>query len=288
VAIATIRNSLIYSAILLSILSAITGAGLRDPFPPGFSMGTMGAVIDDRGATGREPWTSASFYGDSAGFGAALSGVSYYGSAGSVTGADGIGQVFGGGWLSIRKLIGKASIAYFSALDAYYEQTGFISAGTSALPYARLSIEARGYRFGARLPGNPSHTIGEIGVSAWVPWSWAAVSFQLDHLVLATARADGADPPLTLRCGIHTVNNRFGGQGALITISTNEPKPVCFTIGEEYRVTPAVAFHAALANNPLFISIGATFIVSRAGFDVSLVNHQQLGWSQGFSAEYRK
>ncbi|MBN2188851.1 MAG: hypothetical protein JW699_05310, partial [Chitinispirillaceae bacterium] len=78
----------------------------------------------------------------------------------------------------------------------------------------------------------------------------------------------------------------FGGQGALVTVTPGEPRPVCFTIGEEYRITPSVAFHAALANNPLFISFGMAYSFGRAGVAVSLVNHPQLGWSQGVGAEY--
>jgi hypothetical protein len=272
--------------IFLLSLAARAVAGLHDPFPAGFSMGTLGAVIDDRGASGREPWTGAAFCADSAGFGCALGGTSYYTSSTGGMGQDGITQASGGGWYARRHLVVKASIAHLSSFGAYYEQTGFISIGSDYLRFVRVSLEAAGYRLGVRLPGLPVRTIAETGVSAWLPWSWAALSFRAEHLVLETAESDATDPPMTLRCGIHTARNRFGGQGALVTITPGESKPVCFTIGEEYRITPRVAFHAALSNNPLFISFGMAYSFGRSGVAISLVNHPQLGWSQGFGAEY--
>ena len=269
--------------ILLSVNSI---AGLRDPFPPGFSMGTLGSIIDEKGASGREPWTSAAFCADSAGFGFALSGTSYYGSVSGSAGKDGISQAMGGGWYIRKHLVCKASIAHLNAFGAYFEQSGFISIGSDFFPLARLSLEATGFRFGVHIPDSPVRTIGEGGVSLWVPWSWAAISLRLQHLVLETAQSDGTDPTFTIRCGIHTMQNSFGGQGALVTVLPGEPKPVCFTIGEEYFITPAIAFNAAFSNNPLLISFGMAFSLGRSGAAVALVNHPVLGWSQGFGAEY--
>lgn len=268
------------------ILSANTAAGIRDPFPVGFSMGTLGAIVDEKGASGREPWTSASFCGDYSGFGFALSGVSYFGSVSGSMGTDGISQAVGGGWYGHKHFVCKASIASLSALGVYFEQTGFVSIGSDYLSFTRVSLEATGYRLGVYISDAPVRTIGEFGVSAWVPWSWAALSFRIEHLVLETAKSDGTDPQLTLRCGIHTVQNRFGDQGVLVTVMPSEPKPVCFTIGEEYRITPSIAFHAALANNPILISFGMAYSFGRAGVSLAIVNHPQLGWSQGFGAEY--
>jgi hypothetical protein len=271
---------------MLLVAATDTIAGLRDPFPSGFSMGTLGTVIDDRGAGGREPWTSASFCADSAGFGFALCGTSYYGSINGSVGQDGISQTMGGGWYARKHLVCKAAIASLSAFSAYFEQAGFVSIGSDYLPVVRVSIEATGYRLGARVQGTPVRTVAETGISAWVPWSWAAVSFRIEHLVLETAASDGADPLLSLRCGIHTAQNRFGGQGALVTVTPGESRPVCFTIGEEYRITPRIAFHVALSNNPVLVSFGMAYAFGRAGVEVSLVNHSVLGWSQGFGAEY--
>jgi hypothetical protein len=275
---------LILSMLLVASTDAI--AGLHDPFPAGFSMGTLGAVIDDRGASGREPWIGAAFCADSAGFGCTLGGTSYYTSSTGGTGQSGISQASGGGWYARNHLVCKASIAHLSSFGVYYEQTGFISVGSDYLKFVRMSLEAMGYRAGVSVQGTPVRTIGEAGFSLWVPLSWAAFSFRMEHLLLETAQSEGADPPLTLRCGIHTARNRCGGQGVLVTIAPREPKPVCFAIGEEYRITPRVAFHAALANNPLFLSFGMAYFFGRSGVAISLVNHPQLGWSQGFGAEY--
>ena len=282
-----INNSFQNNSIaILLLLAATIAAGVRDPFPSGFSMGTLGAVIDDRGASGREPWASASFCAESTGFGFALSGTSYYGSVSGSMGQDGISQAMGGGWYARKHLVCKASIASLAAFSTYFEQAGFLSIGSDYLPFVRVSLEAMGYRLGVRVQGTPVRTIAETGISAWVPWSWAAVSFRVEHLVLETATSEATDPLLTLRCGIHAVQNRFGGQGALVTITPGEPRPVCFTIGEEYRIAPRVAFNAALSNNPVLVSFGMAYSFGRAGVAVSLVNHSTLGWSQGFGAEY--
>jgi hypothetical protein len=276
-----------YFLILLLSSAAINAiAGVRDPFPAGFSMGTLGAVIDCHGASGHEPWTGAALCADTAGFGLTLSAISYYGSVTGSMGEDGISQAKGGGWYGRRHLVCKAAIASLTAFSTYFEQTGFVSIGTDYLRFVRLSLEAAGHRLGVRVQGTPVRTIAETGISAWVPWSWAAVSFRLEHLVIESAQSDGVDPLPTMRCGIHSAQNRFGGQGVLVTIIPGELRPVCFTIGEEYRITPSVAFHAALANNPLFIGFGMAYTFGRAGVAVSLVNHPRLGWSQGFGAEY--
>lgn len=269
-----------------TLLSVNSMAGLRDPFPAGFSMGTLGSIIDEKGASGREPWTGAALCADSAGFGFALSGTSYYGTVSGSTGKDGISQAMGGGWYAWRHCVCKASIAHLAAFSAYFEQAGFVSIGSDYLPFVRVSGEAAGYRLGARVQGTPVRTIGETGLTAWVPWSWAAVSLRLQHLVIETAKSDGTDPPFTIRCGIHTTQNRFGGQGVLITVLPGEPRPVCFSMGEEYRITDAIAFHAAFSNNPLFIGFGMAFSFGRAGAAIALVNHSVLGWSQGFAAGY--
>lgn len=278
-----------YTFIMAILVLAVTAfSGLRDPFVPGFSMGTQGAVIMGNGATGREPWTSASVCGDASGFGFSLSGISYYGSLSGISGTDGMTQAFGGGWYAGKHCVVKAAIEELSALGVYYEQTGFLSLGTDYVPFMRLSIEATGYRTGVRTPGSVANTIAEAGASAWVPWSWAAFDCRIEHVVIDRSNVDGGDPQRALQCGIHTRYNRFGGQGAVITITPDAPFPVCFTVGEEYRLTPCIAFDAAFSNNPVFISFGVSFQFGRTDFSVALVNHEQLGWSQGFAAGYHK
>jgi hypothetical protein len=283
------KISINHATLFITILTLATSsfAGMMDPFPPGFSMGTQGAVINGSGATGRDPLTSASACNDTSGFGLSLCGISYYGSMGGIAGSDAITQAFGGGWYAMKHFVGKAAIAELNALDVYYEQTGSISLGTDYVPFMRISVEATGYRNGVRTPGSSAHTVAETGLSAWVPWSWAAFSFQIEHIVIDRSDIDGGDPQRALQCGIHTVGNRFGGQGAIITITPGVPSPVCFTIGEEYRIADRVAFNAAFSNNPVFISCGISLQLSRSDFSVALVNHARLGWSQGFAAGYR-
>lgn len=280
----TILRVFIICVILYPALPS--SAGIRDPFVPGFSMGTQGTVLTGSGATGREPWTAASFCDDSSGFGFSLCAVSYFGATGGIAGPDGITQTFGGGYFSGNHYVVKASIARLNALDVYYEQSGFLSLGTDLIPFLRLSVEATGYGIGVRVPGSTAYTIAEAGLSVWVPWSWAAFSLRFEHLTLEHGEPLGRDAPRTLRCGIHTIRNRFGGQGAIVTVTPDEPSPVCFTVGEEYRLAPGVAFHAGFSNNPVFISFGVALALGRSDFNIALVNHERLGWSRGFAAGY--
>lgn len=272
--------------LLVPAVSAV--AGLRDPFPAGFAMGTLGAIVDERGASGREPWTSASLCADTSGFGFEAGGISYFGPALSAGGGDGIGQAFGGGWLAIKHCVLKASISSLTALKAYYEQAATVSVGTNLMRLMRLSIEAAGWRMGAAVPGAADRTIGEAGAGAWVPWSWAALSLRCEHLVLASSLAEGGDPPLTVRAGLHTAMNRYGSQGATITVRPSEPRPVSFSVAEEFRITPSVAFAASLADNPLLVGFGVRVSIRSTAAGVAFVNHPVLGWSQGFAAAWSR
>jgi hypothetical protein len=264
-------------------------AGMRGPFAPGFSMGTQGAVINGQNATGREPWTSASLCGDSAGFGVSLCGISYFGSVGTATGPDGIAEAYGGGWYARNGLVVKAAVSNLSALDVYFEQSGFVSLGI-ALPHSmRVGIEGAGYRTGVSIAGETARTSADLGLSAWVPWTWAALSLRVEHLTVNASGAEGGEAPLRAHFGIHTLANRFGGQGAVISVEPERTdSPVCFTVGEEYRITPDLAFQAAFSNNPILVSFGLALTINKSDFSLALVNHDRLGWSQGFAAGYGK
>ena len=280
-----------FHSIVIGGILALMAAGLSDlnagisfPFPMGSSMGTLGAIIDARGASGRQPWIGAAFFDDASRYGFAANGVSYYGAMDNMRERDSY-RAAGGAWYACHAITCKASIAYFNAWKILYEQTAFLSVGTRMLPFVHLSADLRGSRMGCA--GFSNHlTIAEAGIAAWAPWSWAAVSFDAEHLILEKANAQGAESPLELRVGFHMTNNRFGGQGMLITITPDESRPVCCTVGEEYRLAPAIAFHAALSNNPVLLGFGVAFSLGRSNAGVALVNHSVLGWSQGFWADY--
>ena len=278
------HSSFINRCVLIIFIGA-TGstAGVRDPFPAGFSMSTTGAIIDTKGATGSQPWTGAALYDGTAQFGLSVAGVSYYASMGDA----GIYKATGGAWYSGKKFICKTAIAYYSAVETYFEQRAFLSLGTGILPVARLSFEVSGTRMGCA-GFSAAYSVAEAGATAFVPWSWAGISFSCEHLLIETANTEGADPLLTLRAGLHTIQSRFGSQGALVTVVPEEAGGVCFTIAEEYRLTPRIALGAALSNNPVLLSVGITFSLEQSNLGFALVNHSKLGWSQGFAADWHR
>jgi len=253
------------------------------PFPAGFSMSTMGAIIDPKGATGSQPWAGAAYYDGPARFGLSAAGMSYYGFMGD----SGFSQAAGGAWYSGRFVSCKAAVSYFSAAKTSFEQRVFFSLGTGILRVARLSVEFSGTRMGCA--GFPAaYTVGETGFSAFIPWSWAGISLSCEHLVVESAGAQGADPYPTFHAGLHTVRSRFGSQGVLLTVVPDETPGVTFTIAEECRITPRIAFAAALSNNPVQVGAGMTFSLGRSDIGFALVNHPELGWSQGFAADWRR
>jgi hypothetical protein len=256
-------------------------AAVLDPFPPGFSMSTLDAVIDTKGPTGRQPWLCAAFCSDPGRFGAAFAATSYYN---SVNDPDEYRATLGA-WYQYHGMVAKTAFSHFSALDVYFEESGFLSIGSRHLKFCTLSAELTGTRM--RCSGAPlSYTLAEAGLSAWVPWSWAGISLRLIHLPLKQSGVDGGESPPSILTGIHTLHNRFGSQGALITVTPNDPRPVCFTLGEAYQITPSIAFDCAIANNPALIGFGISVMLGQSSMAVSLANHPKLGWSQGVAAEY--
>jgi hypothetical protein len=273
----------IVAVVIIAMVILPARAGVRDPFPAGFSMNTLGAIIDTRGPTGRQPWVGAAFCLDSSRFGAALTGTSYYG---AMQEPD-LYRATLGAWYAFRSITAKAAFSSFNALDVYFEETGFLSIGSLYLRFLSISAELSGTRM--RCIGfSESYTLAEAGLSAWVPWSWAGVSLSIEHLPIHGSFADGGDQPPVIRSGLHTINNRFGSQGAIITVTPSADRPVCFTIGEEYRITPSVAFHLAVANNPVLIGFGMTFSPGPTSMGFALANHPKLGWSQGCAVEYHR
>ncbi|MBN2189172.1 MAG: hypothetical protein JW699_06945, partial [Chitinispirillaceae bacterium] len=146
-------------------------AVVQDPFPVGFSMNTLGAIIDASGPTGRQPWIGAAFHADTTGCGAAFGAASYFG---ALAGPD-LYRASLGAWYSGRLFVVKAAFSHFSALDVYFEETGFFSVGSRHLRFLSFSADVSGTRM--RCAGfSTSPAVAEAGISALVPWSWAAIS----------------------------------------------------------------------------------------------------------------
>lgn len=246
-------------------------------------MGNLGTVLWENGAQGCQPWISAAFCDSSRRFGVALGTVSYYDRMDNFR-DESIYEVFGGIFWSIRRFRFKLAVSHFSALEMYYEQTGFLSAGFDLFPHLRAGIDFSGTMTGLSGFKQEKHTVGEGALTAWIPFKAAAFGLSLSHITLKPGRVQGVDAPLVIKSGFHTACNRLGAQGVVIEITPTHPHPVRFILGEQYRFFNTIALEASLANNPFLIGIGVLMEISSISASVSMVNHPVLGWSRGFAA----
>ena len=262
-------------------------AALGDPFPGGYSMGNLGTIVWKRGIAGQQPWVPAAYVDKRSKWGLSAGVVSFYGKTGNYRDRS-IYRVIGGGWYCASFMNFKLSFTQLDAFRVYYEQSVFVSAGRSVFSLFDISIEVSAYRTGLRDNSGRVRTIGEIGSSFWFPLNLVSLAVSVDHYVIKKSGINGADPPLTIRAGIHTKLNRFGAQGVLIEIVPEYTTPIRLIIGEEYRILRWLGIHGAVGNNPVMIGIGLVFDWKRSGGNSALVNHPVLGWSRGFSLYYRK
>ena len=264
---------------------SLIAANLQEPFPQGFSMANQGTVLWENGVQGRQPWVSAAFCDSNIKFGIALGTVSYYDRMDNFK-DEAIYRAFGGIFCSIKRFRFKLAVSHFSALEMYYEQTGFLSAGVDLFAHLKAGIDFSGTRTGLGGFKQKKHTVGECAFSAWLPFKSAALGLSLSHITLKLEKVQGIDVPLTLKSGFHTGSNRMGAQGVIIEITPSRSRPVRFILGEQYRLFKVVALEASLANNPFLIGIGVQIEIQSISASVSMVNHPVLGWSRGFSALY--
>lgn len=265
---------------LILFMCVTTASGMDDPFPSGYLMGNLGTIIWDDGMGGRSPWFPAAALHSGSGLVISAGAVSYYDRMDNLEDRLIYRAVSGAGYAGqIIKI--KAAVSQFNAFGIFYSQTGFLSVG-----YRGFSLEATGQRFFVRGKKEMTRTLGELGAAVWVPFKYAAVMFQTEHIVLKESRS-GSDTPFLLRGSIHTKRNLFGAQGVTIEVIPSQVQPVRFTLGEEYRLFGWLGIHAAVSTNPVMIGIGVVAEWSRAGAALSFVSHPELGWSKGFTAEYR-
>jgi hypothetical protein len=274
------------SVLLLAYaLPVAVSAQLHAPFAKGASMGTLGAVVWDDGVTGRQPWVAAALLRDTLRFGLALCGIDYYDDMDNLRDRQ-IRHAVGGGWFHSRPVTVKLSYEQFSALDVYYEQTGYLSVGTHVLRFAGVSLDIRGTRAGIRGVQRDDETLVEIGATVWVPRKYAGLSLSVDHLVVESASVAGLAPDPVVRVGLHTRRHRWGAVGAVAEVVVAEQPFVRFAVGEELWVHPTVGLGAGLCTEPLMIGCGLTVVWRRFGTNVSFVHHPELGWSKGFTVDH--
>ncbi|MBN1575974.1 MAG: hypothetical protein JW913_05440 [Chitinispirillaceae bacterium] len=270
---------------LFLLAAAGAGAALHEPFPQGYAMGNLGTIITPDGPGGRLPLYPAVFLGDSLTVGVAASVTTYYDDMDNF-GDRHLATVAGGGWLVFRRFGFKTGISHFDALGAYREQSGYISCAALLFRGIRIGAELLGTRLLLASSDNEAKTLGEAGFSLLAPMKILICAVSIDHLPVKPTRTDGADPPLHLRCGIHTIAHSFGAQGVRIDITPHYEHPVSIAIGQEFRFSRYIALHGAIANNPLFIAVGVAVFWGSGCASAALVNHPVLGWSRGFGAEY--
>jgi hypothetical protein len=273
-------------ASLLLLFNLLTSAeSLRDPFSMGYNMGNLGTILWYNGYSARQSWIPAAFCDSSLKKGLDIAVVSYYEEMDNLQDRY-LYQLSGGGFFTNKHLYIKASFGYFDAFNTYFEQSLFLSAALSLMRSLNISLEGRAYRVGLSGVSNEAHTIGELGLSAWLGRQFVAFSLQCKHLIIKKSGIDGMDPQFSVTCGIHTPLSRFGAQGVLLEISPHEVSPVRWKIGEEVRIFKWLALEVGIANNPVLVGLGLSVDLQFPSVAAALVNQPQLGWSRGIYVGY--
>jgi len=249
-------------------------------------MGNVEALLWEDGMSGRQPWAPVAFLRDSARFGFAASAVDIYDDMDDGGDSD-IRHAIAGGWFQTRAVSVKASYEYFNALDIYFEQLGYLSLGTSRIPWLSMSLEVRGMQAGLYGCRGERETVAQMGASLWVPFKAVALTLVLDHVTLEDAASAGFAPEPSLRMGLHTRRHRLGALGATAEVVFADGDPqVRFAVGQEVRIRSLFGICAGVATEPFMVAFGVSFDWRNYGANVSLAHHPVLGWSKGFMMEY--
>ena len=280
----TVRR--VYSIILMVLVVAIfVFPASREPFPIGYSMASFGTILQQKGISGREPFTPACFYADTFRYGVSVAGVDYFDAMDNMESSH-LVQVGLGGFCSIKGFTAKLSYAHFDALRMYFEQEGRLSFGTTRIPFVNPSVELSGYRAGLYHGGEPAQTRIDAGISALVPFRIAAVSLSCIHIPLKNAASEGYSAPLAIRAGVHTTANALGSQGILCEAQNDGLWRFRVSLGEEYWLASRLALAAAFTTNPVMISFGITVVWRGAAVSAGFVEHPVLGWSKGLAVDW--
>jgi hypothetical protein len=280
----SVRRASSIAIIILVIVTTVFPAG-RDPFPLGYSMATFGTILQQKGISGREPFTPACFYADTFRYGVSAAGVDYYDAMDNMQSSH-IFQIGLGGFFSIKGFNAKLSFCQFDALRVYYEQEGRLSFGTTLIPFVNPSVELSGYRAGLYHGGDAAQTRIDAGISALVPFRLAAVSVSCIHIPLKNAAAEGYSAPIAVRAGVHTTANVLGSQGILCEAQNDGQWRFRVSLGEEYWLFNRLALAAAFTTNPVMISFGVTVAWRGAAVSAAFVEHPVLGWSKGLAVNW--
>lgn len=273
--------------LFIAFFHQIPFAASNEPFPAGISMASFGTILQGNRMSGRQPWTPACFAKDTTLFSLSSSYVNYYDAMNNLESSD-FRQASLGAWVNLKKLSFKASGIFFNALGIYYENRGYVSVGTSVIPYVNFSVELEAMKAGLYDNANENETLVSTGVSLWVPWSFASASLTCKNIILEDAAHSGFKQPLAICLGLHTMPHRLGSQGILLTIEPEHKTEISLCIGEEFYIHRTIGLSFAVSTRPLMIGLGISFCMPTYGLYTAFVNHPILGWSQGVGMEYVK
>lgn len=282
------RRSTVLSGTLLLLFTFAHPAValLNEPFPAGGAMGHLATIMYENSSGSRGPGISSVYLPNRSAAGVHVAGVSYYDAMDNYEDRR-IATVSGGGWISHQKWALALSVAHFDALGAYYEQEGYFSGAVAVAHGVKVSCSLRGIRMKIADPRYEPLTTASGDAAVLLPFSPVFVTVGVRSVLIHSRHTAGADPAIRYECGIHTVQHTYGAQGVRIAVVPNWEVPVIFSLGNEVWLHKRVALSMAIASNPLLFSMGLTVNVAPAGVNVAVVSHPALGWSQGFSMEYR-
>jgi len=276
-----------FKAFLLVLFVSISAELLRSPFPSGYSMGTLGAIIHDDIADNTHLSMVPAIHNRSFKCGADLSIVNYYDKMNNLCDRS-LYQLSIGGYYRWKHILLKLNMSHFDALSTYFEQSASLSGDFYIIDIMALGIVFSGQRVSIRGVETGAHFTGVMGGSASIRLARVNISFKCRNLVVKKTQTPGVDPSLQFTCGIETPLSRIGSQGFLIEITPDEQKPFRWIMGEEIWLRNWLGAQIAIANNPLQVGLGIAVSISKGLFTGSIVNNEQLGWSRGLYLGWKK
>lgn len=281
------KNTMLTCTFLLSLLmfQRISIAAMNEPFPMGYSMLNFGTILQKNSISGRQSWIPAGFAEDTILFSLSSAYTNFYSAMDNLRDKD-FHQFALGFLLNIKKIDVKGCGIFFNALGIYQENKGFLSVGTSIIPYVKFSIEVEFYHIGLTRNNKASENLFTGGLSFWLPLKYISLSLSSKNIYFTDASQYGFKQPFSLSLGLHTNSHRFGAQGILMTIKPKTDGKISMYIGEELLIHPNVAINFAVSCKPLMLSFGISFALRDHGVYSSFVHHPVLGWSQGIGMEY--
>jgi hypothetical protein len=73
----------------------------------------------------------------------------------------------------------------------------------------------------------------------------------------------------------------------MVKITPTDGSPLRIVLAQEYRIGGMFAVSASIASNPAMIGFGITVDRPPLCGAAAVVNHPELGWSSGMTADFR-